>query len=104
MFPLYCILRVCVVRSVAVQLMHGETVKAEKYESVSIYFSDICGFTSMSAQSTPMQVICSLVTDESLTTAAYVSAQGLRTCSLVFNTMHTDRLLERQFCIECCSF
>jgi len=42
---------------VAVQLMHGETVKAEKYESVSIYISDICGFTAMSAQSTPMQVI-----------------------------------------------
>lgn len=37
--------------------MRGESVTAEKFESVTIYFSDICGFTSLSAQSTPMEVI-----------------------------------------------
>jgi class 3 adenylate cyclase len=42
--------------SVAEELKEGLRVPAESYESVSIYFSDIVGFTSMSAQSTPLQV------------------------------------------------
>ncbi|GFS62638.1 atrial natriuretic peptide receptor 1 [Nephila pilipes] len=44
-------------KSVASQLNHGQSVTAEAFDGVTIYFRDIVGFTSVSARSTPMQII-----------------------------------------------
>ncbi|XP_055877751.1 guanylate cyclase 32E-like [Biomphalaria glabrata] len=44
-------------RSVAEKLKRGHRVEPEQYEQVSIYFSDIVGFTQLSASSTPMEVV-----------------------------------------------
>ncbi|KAF6209106.1 hypothetical protein GE061_014849 [Apolygus lucorum] len=43
--------------SVAQRLKHTQHVPAEYYENVTIYFSDIVGFTEIAASSTPLEVV-----------------------------------------------
>ncbi len=43
-------------RSVANDLKHGKTIKTENFEAVTIYFSDIPGFSELAAECTPLQV------------------------------------------------
>lgn len=50
-------LRLAIPRSVAEALKMGTSVEPEYFEEVTLYFSDIVGFTTISAMSEPIEVV-----------------------------------------------
>ena len=43
--------------AVAEELKQGRTVPATSFSSVTVFFSDIVGFTSLASSSTPIQIV-----------------------------------------------
>lgn len=67
-------LSVCVCfRSVAQSLKKGKPVQPEHYSDATLYFSDIVGFTTISALSEPIEVQTASAPD------------GVSVCSSLFN-------------------
>ena len=58
-------------KSVALQLKVTKKVTAESYNSATIFFSDIVGFTAISARSTPIEVRASRELKETLGRLVY---------------------------------
>lgn len=58
--PVLCIYITLICRSVADDLKKGKPIEAEHFDETTVYFSDIVGFTTICAGSSPIQVLTPL--------------------------------------------
>ncbi len=47
-------------QSVAITLMSGQNPQPETFDEITVFFSDIVGFTRISSQGSPMEIVCML--------------------------------------------
>ena len=68
MYIWYYIVQFVLCSQVAEQLVKGKSVAPESFSCITVFFSDICGFTNLASASTPYQVIkCTVLEHESIT-------------------------------------
>lgn len=51
------LLKIKINRTIAEKLKSGQLIEAEMFDSSTIFFSDVVGFTKLSSESTPIQIV-----------------------------------------------
>lgn len=81
-------------RTVAESLKRGEKVEAENFDCVTIFFSDLVGFTELCVQSTPFEVV-EMLNDLYTCCDSIISSYDVYKVSVTF--MHFSQLSLNSF-------